>query len=257
MQTDFVDTNHAQLQPSNSRTPYGNPGHPQSRPNPQYQYGQTPSALQPTTYLHPPSGSYPAGEYPLQAYPPNQRTTVSTAPTNNALNTTYPSRLRTGVSVMVQPEKLTGGYQERLAYEAGQLNPEIDVGSGTGASTPTPSTPLAPSGRLSRVAASSSRRNRNGMVNYAEGNSDDEFDFEDESGSDGDFPSAHGPRPRGRPPKYPRLDGTPSLTPQQKEAAKAARRKAELEKGWSWLGERAPAERVVGVSKRKTMHVYQ
>lgn len=47
------------------------------------------------------------------------------------------------------------------------------------------------------------------------------------------------------------------MTPQQKEAMRQARRKAELEKGWSWLGERAPAERVVGVAKRKTMHVYQ
>ena len=139
---------------------------------------------------------------------------------------TYPSRMRTGVTALMQPENITGGPREREAFLA---EFEREMGSarpGSGTSTPRFDSP-APTGR----------RGGRRQVNYAEIEEDEEEEEEepDEPPSDPEDTSyAGGARGRRR------VDDLAT----QARAGRLKKRKDEMDKGWTWLGERAPADRV-------------
>ncbi|OCF45232.1 hypothetical protein I317_00754 [Kwoniella heveanensis CBS 569] len=257
-----------------------------SVPPPSSRYPTQPQARNASTvapvYRHP--ASHPPGTLPFFVPPPGQPTTdpsLSTPPKSQAQYTTYPSRLRTGVTGLIQPEHVTGGSKER-AHLLAELDREIAAGgrAGSGASTPRYDSP-APyagggGGRRSAAAASSMLSGRRGrVVNYAEKASDDEDeDDEDDDDSDHDeaasdpeddsygarIPVKRGP---GRPPKRDRerdsslLIGGPEHQAAMR-AGKAKRRRDEFERGLTWLGDRVPGERVKSEQVAGlTKHIYQ
>ncbi|BEJ18162.1 hypothetical protein CspHIS471_0704390 [Cutaneotrichosporon sp. HIS471] len=190
---------------------------------------------QPQAYRTP---GYPPGKLGFFLPPPGQETTDPTISTRLAKYSTYPSRLRTGATSLVQPDRVTGGPREREAYLA-QLDAEFAVARSSGASTPRVDSPVP--GRLSRTTTTTFSGRRAGRVNYAEAEeSDEDEDSEDsdieEAASDPDDDN-YGERRRKR----------------DKDAEKLAhsfrvrKKAAEAEPGWSWLGDRVPGERVKSV----------
>ncbi|KAK8865672.1 hypothetical protein IAR55_000817 [Kwoniella newhampshirensis] len=239
----------------------------------------------PAIYRHP--GSYPPGPLPFFLPPPGQPTSdpsLSTAPTSQALHTTYPSRLRTGVTGLIQPEHITGGPRERELFMA-EMDREMNISGrgGSGASTPRYDSPTpfnvggggagTGGGRRSTAAVASSaalglsgRRGR--VVNYAEKASDDEDDDDDDESelSEVDEPASDpedetfGRKKRG--PGRPRKDRDSSMFGAggdhhaASKVSKLRKKKDEMERGWTWLGDRTPGERVRSQPARGTKHAY-
>ncbi|TYJ55741.1 hypothetical protein B9479_003517 [Cryptococcus floricola] len=252
----------------------------QRPPRTSYNYTQPPrAAASPTPYAHAAPSQRPApvavynhpfthapGPLPFFTPPPGQKTTdpsLSTAPTSQALYTTYSSRLRTGVTNLVQPEHTTGSSKDREAFLADierQISSDVVDGKGSGASTPRYDSPAPFSSR--RGAASyggSSRRAR--TVNYAENISDDD-DFESPSDGEGsDEDVEYGSRRRrttGRR-DYARdsqstMGGQDVM--QSQKVYKLRRRAEEMENGWTWLGDRTPGDRVRSQTAALTKHIY-
>lgn len=195
----------------------------------------------PTNY----PASYPAGPLPLFVPPPGQRKIQGAErPRTQSFYTTYASRMRTGVSSLVQPLVVTGGPQDDFG---GALNaaPASGAGGGgggtasgyaSGSATPVGSGPelLSRSGRVMRRT-----------VNYAEdaGSIGSDDDDDDDSTSD-----ASETRRRRR--------AADAASEAQRQAAVAAQRKAERERerqaGWSWLGERPPGDRVTSMMAERS-----
>jgi chromatin structure-remodeling complex subunit SFH1 len=138
--------------------------------------------------------------------------------------------MRTGVTSLMQPENITGGPREREAFMA-EFEREMGSARASGASSPARFDSPVPK-----------RRGR--QINYAElEESSEELSEPDEPPSDPeDFSYAGGARGR-------RRDMVDTA-----RAGRLKKRKDEMDKGWTWLGERAPGERVKSTpvgSKRK------
>ncbi|ORY24684.1 hypothetical protein BCR39DRAFT_546165 [Naematelia encephala] len=172
--------------------------------------------------------AHPAGPLAYFSPPPSQPTTdpsMSYPPTSQGLYTTYPSRLRTGVTGLIQPETITGGPKER-EWLLAELDREL--GLARGGSTPPPR----------RVATMSGRARR---VNYAEAE-EEESDGEEEDEDDAR---------RG-------WTGTGSTEQQAAmRAGKLRKKREEMDRGLTWLGDRTPGERVLTRRARMTAHTYR
>ncbi|OCF75214.1 hypothetical protein I204_04067 [Kwoniella mangroviensis CBS 8886] len=243
--------------PHPSRAPYT----AQAQPQPQ-----------PAIYYHP--QSYPPGVLPYFSAPPGQKTydvTLSTPPTSQALYTTYPSRIRTGITSLVQPEHITGGPKEREAFYAEQEKELLNSQrGGSGTSTPRYDSPLP--NRSGGVGVGSTRRGGRGRVNYAEEGSDDEED--DDEDDEEELSEMEEPASDPEDDNYGsrRRPGTTRHSSSRRDtyntygggydsqsmarANKAKRKREEMDKGWSWLGDRTPAERVKSADARVTKHNY-
>lgn len=173
--------------------------------------------------------------------------------------TTYPSRLRTGVTGLIQPENITGGPREREIFLA-ELDRELFSKDRSGSAASTPRDSPAPFGRRAVAVSSGGRRGR--VVNYAEKGSDDE-DEQDESDSslsdleepasdpdDGTFGDKRkrGDRDRRRDTM---LDPQTAL-----RHGRLRKKKEEMDKGWTWLGDRVPGDKVRSQVVRPTRHQY-
>lgn len=198
-------------------------------------------------YAHPP---YPPGPLGFFLPPPGQVTMDPSMPPpqRQALLSTYPSRLRTGATSLIQPENVQGGSKEREAHLA-ELDREFAAARSSGASTPRVDSPVP--GRVSRTTTTTMSGRRAGRVNYAEAeeSEDEEESSEEEieeAPSDPDDDN-YGERRRKRDKEAERLASS----------FKARKKQAEAEPGWSWLGDRVPAERVRSVHiKSLTPHKY-
>lgn len=157
------------------------------------------------SYVAPPEPvHYPPGPYPLAATPPGlqSRGVYSRRPLSQAKFTTYESRMKTGVTTLIQPINITGGPNAAFAH----------ISSSSGLGTGGSSTPVVVEGRR-----------RATRVNYAE---DDAYE-----GMEDDDEHHHvGP-------------GRPRKSAQSRRGGGGAGEDSQA--GWSWLGERTPAERVV------------
>lgn len=223
-------------------------------------YRSSPVTLRTTApqVVHHPS-TYPTGPLPFFLPPPGQPTsdpTSFTPPTSQAIRTTYPSRLRTGVTGLIQPESITGGPKERELFLA-ELDKELfSARPGSGASTPRYD---SPAGRRP-TTLSGRRTGRGGTVNYAEDGSEEEDEDEDleeigEAPSDPeDMDYGGGGRRRRRAAEW----GGAGSTEQQAamRAGKLRKKKEEMDRGWTWLGDRAPGDRVRSQVVRPTKHQY-
>lgn len=210
---------------------------------------------------------------------------------------TYPSRMRTGVTGLMQPEHITGGPREREAFLA-EMERELAAGasgsgpgaqaggrgSASGASTPRLDS-LAPGRR--GAAATFAGRGRGRVVNYVEADESEEeesesemseleeppSDPEDESygerrrrDRDGNpLPSTLPSRGGRREPErhgstsaygYGQAGGSATDVQAAMRAGRWRKKREELERGWTWLGDKAPGERVTSVPKRETRHQY-
>ncbi|WVW80377.1 hypothetical protein I302_102358 [Kwoniella bestiolae CBS 10118] len=225
-------------------------------------------------YYHP--QSYPPGILPYFSAPPGQKTydvTLSTPPTSQALYTTYPSRIRTGITSLVQPEHITGGSKEREAFYAEQERELLNAQrGGSGTSTPRYDSPLPGRG----AGLSTSRRGGRGRVNYAEDASDDDEDEEEDDEEDDEEEMEEPPsdpeddnygsrrRPGATRHSSSRRDlhsygaggGYGHDSQLMARANKAKRKREEMDRGWTWLGVRTPAERVRSSGARVTKHAY-
>ncbi|WWC88107.1 uncharacterized protein L201_003011 [Kwoniella dendrophila CBS 6074] len=255
---------------------------PQQSQQQQQQYHQ--QVQQSTAYHHP--QSFSPGVLPYFTAPPGQRTTdpsLNTPPTSQALYTTYPSRIRTGISSLVQPENITGGSKEREAFIAEQERELAQIqkgggGGGSGTSTPRYDSPI-PNKRPGLTSNfSSSRRNGGtgrGRVNYAENASDDDDEDDDEDEEDSELSDLEEPDSDPDDDNYGsrRRPGTERTARQSSrrdnslivggyehqlamKAGKAKRKREEMDKGWTWLGDRTPAERVRSLHAKVTRHAY-
>jgi hypothetical protein len=180
---------------ANNQSPYGSPApsYPAQQHAPQPAYQQQNIVIPPV--------SYAGGNYPLAAVPPGSvtRGILARRPVSQAKWTTYESRVKTGVTTLIQPINITGGP-----------NPAFSQMPSTGGGA---STPVAPEGRR-----------RTTRVNYAE---DEAYEgLEDDDGGD-----AGGTR-------YSRR-----MAQQSRRADNASN--GDIQAGWSWLGDRAPSDRVV------------
>lgn len=185
----------------------------------------------------------PEGPLPLYTTPPGQPTYDSSllAPARSqAMYSTYPSRLRTGVTSMVQPEIITGGPREREAFLA-EYEREMGGKSGSGVSTPRFDSP-AP--RPTFRPAVTGRRGR--TVNYVDKGSDEDSDSSlSELGSE-DEDSGKRARKRDQP-----LD-----VQSMQRLSRLKRKKDEMDKGWTWLGDRTPADKVSSSYVKGPKHRY-
>lgn len=195
--------------------------------------------------------TYPAGPLGYFLPPPGQRSlldpTLSTPPVTQAFYTTYPSRLRTGVTALVQPENVTGGPREREAQLAEQER-ELAGARSSGTNTPRIESP-APS-RPGRTTTTTFSGRRAGRVNYAEADESEDEDPSseeeiEEAPSDPDD-ETFGERRRRRDP-YAEKE-------YQNRVVKIKRKHTEVQQGWTWLGDRAPAERVKSEIAKVTKH---
>jgi chromatin structure-remodeling complex subunit SFH1 len=248
---------------------------PSYRPQPQ---AAAAVSHRPQVYQHPPT--YEAGPLPYFLPPPGQTTTdptLSRPPVTQSYHSTYPSRLRTGVSGLIQPEVITGGPKER-EYFLAELDREIAaVQSGSGASTPRFDSPAPFSRKQTTTTTFSGRRGR--VVNYAEKESEDED--EDDMSDIGEAPSdpedmsygerrkratsaldrsAGGEKLRREAERMAQSMGGPGGGPVDVQAAMRAgrlrKKREEMERGWTWLGDRAPGDRVRSIRARPTRHQY-
>lgn len=202
---------------------------------------------QPQYYYYP---EYQAGPLGFFLPPPGQPTldpSFRLPPSKQALYTTYPTRLRTGATSLVQPEHVTGGSRQREAYLA-ELDREVIAGHMSGASTPRVDSP-AP-GRRGRTTTTTMSGRRAGRVNYAEAEeeSDEESSDEEieEAASDPED-DTYGER---------RVRRRDKDAEQVATKIKIRRKQAEQEPGWTWLGDRVPAERVRSEVAKLTKHKF-
>ncbi|KAL7424227.1 Chromatin structure remodeling complex protein sfh1 [Cryptotrichosporon argae] len=203
---------------------------------------------------------------PFFTPPPGQPTvdpTLSTPPTSQGLYTTYASRLRTGVSTLIQPEHATGTSRDREALLAdaereGALPP---AHAQSGASTPRVDSPAPlPRARGAAAAASFSGR-RGGRVNYAEKEESDESS--EESSDDDAVEAASDPEDadygaKGQSQGRRGAGAGRSAREADMAAAKerARKRRREEEEGvWTWLGDIAPGDRVRSARAKQTRHL--
>lgn len=190
--------------------------------------------------------------------------------------------MRTGVTGLIQPERVSGGPKERKAFLA-ELDKEMPVSggfntpgygrlSGSGTSTPRFDSPAPfPSSRRMTAASAatgaglgSSRRGR--VVNYAEKASDDE-DFSEEEDDFGEPASDpddvdYGSRRRRAAGGSRRESAAPLVVgglehQAAMRAGKLRRKMEELDRGWTWLGDRTPGDRVRSQVAGVTKHVYR
>lgn len=184
--------------------------------------------------------------------------------------TTYPSRLRTGVSGLVQPDNITGGPREREHFLA-ELEREMALArSGSNGSTPLRDSPAPFTMGRKQMTMSGRATGRGGRVSYVEKESDDE-ESEDDADDLDDIQEA---------PSDPEDEtfGERRRTARDRDAAQTAARewkgigtveqqaamragklrkkRDELDKGWTWLGDRVPGERVRSAQRRVTRYEY-
>ena len=194
---------------------------------------------QPVIYKRP--NAIPEGPLPLYHPPPGQPTldaTMREPPKSQAMYTTYPSRMRTGVTSLLQPETITGGPREREAFMA-EFDREMgSAKAGSGASTPARFDSPAPTGR----------RGGRRQVNYAEMEESSEEESEPEEPPSDPEDSSYAGGARGKR----RGDDVQGMA----RAGRLKKRKDELDKGWTWLGERTPAEWVRGAQVRPSRMTY-
>ena len=225
------------------------PAHPPGPPPPQYFYHELTFPPGPRPYFRPPPGQ--ATRNP--ARPP---------PVSQAMYSTYASRLRTGVTGLVQPETITGGPREREQRLA-ELDREIAGGTASGTATPRYDSPVPASTRRPGLAGRPSGRRT--TVNYAEAGSDEEESEEEED----DEPQEAGSDPEdgnwGGRDRRRRDTGTPAGRPSmagQMDRDVAARvmrmrkRNEDLERGITWLGDRVPGDKVRSVQFKASRHQY-
>ena len=211
----------------------------------------------PQTYHHP--STYSPGPLAFFLAPPGQLTgdpTLSTPPVSQALRTTYPSRLRTGITGLLQPETVTGGPREREFFFA-ELDRELgNVRSGSGTSTPRYDSPAA----RRQTTFSGRRTGRLGAVSYAEEASDEEDEDGEEEEEIGEAPSDPDDMDYGRSGRKRKKGERTGVGGMDHQAAirlgKLRKRKDELDRGWTWLGDRVPGERVRSQLVRATNHQF-
>lgn len=218
---------------------YGTPTRPPTHAHPQQRPGYPPGhpaaqqPQRPAVYQLP--LQYPDGPLGFFLPPPGQRTldpTLQTPPVTQGLFTTYPSRLRTGVTSLMQPEGAEGGAKEREEWS--QRYDAEEAARSSGANTPRTDSPAPRAGRTTTVTTLSGRRA--GRVNYAEKESSDEEEEEseeevEEAASDPED-DTYGERKRKK-----------DDLVQQAKVIKRKKRE-EQSKTWTWIGDRVPAERV-------------
>lgn len=159
---------------------------------------------------------------------------------------------------LVQPENITGGPRERELFLA-ELDRELaNARSGSGTSTPRYDSPAA----RRPTTLSGRRTGRGGAVNYAEKESDDEEEEVEEeeeeeireAPSDPEDMDYGGGRKRRRGGDW---GGTGSTEQQAAmRAGKLRKKRDEMDRGWTWLGDRVPGERVRSQQVRATNHSY-
>ena len=212
--------------------------------------------------------TYPPGPLAYFLAPPGQSTldpTLSAPPNTQALHSTYPSRLRTGVTGLVQPETVTGGPRERELLLQ-ELDREL-AAARSATSTPRLESPAPYGGSSRRPTVHGRAGGRGTKVNYAE--KDESEDSEEESSlSELEEPASdpedtsYGERRRRDRSNDARPRGRGSAVPQaidyqaSARANRLQRRQEELARGWTWLGDRAPAERVTSSRAQPTAHNY-
>ena len=173
---------------------------------------------------------------------------------------------------MAQPENITGGPREREQLLA-ELDRELATArSGSGASTPRLDSPAS---FARRTTLSGRRIGRGGAVNYAEKESEDEVEEEEEDDEMSDVQEAtsdpedgdYGGRGGGR--RRVDRDRSSGITPgrvwmgigtaEQQAAMRAGKlrkKRDEMDRGWTWLGDRVPGERVRSQPFKGTQHHY-
>lgn len=170
--------------------------------------------------------------------------TLSKPARSQAMYSTYPSRMRTGVTSLVQPELITGGPRERAAFLEEYEREMQGMGGGkpgSGVSTPRLNSP-AP--RATFRPTITGRRGR--AVNYVDKGSDEDSDSSlSDIGSD---PEDDNRRVR-------RKDQPMDIQSAQR-IARLKRKKDEMDKGWTWLGDRTPGDKVTSVGVRAIKHKY-
>jgi len=245
------------------------PGRPPNNPQPVTATPQPPAH---PVYQH--ELTFPPGPLPYFRPPPGQRTRDPSRPPpiTQAMYSTYPTRLRTGVTGLIQPENITGGPRERENLLA-ELDRELAVArTGSGATTPRVDSP-APFPTSRRPILSGRRGGRGGAVNYAENMSEEEESEDEEEEQivepasdpeDADY--GRGGRRRGDRDKSAGHGATPISRPwnqmgQAEQAAtiragKLRKRKEEMDRGWTWLGDRVPGDRVRGYVAKGTKHIH-
>lgn len=194
------------------------------------------------------AGTFPEGPLPLFMAPPGQPTldaTLLTPARSQGMYCTYPSRMRTGVTSLVQPEIITGGPREREAFLA-EYEREMGGKSGSGVSTPRLDSP-AP--RPTFKPNITGRRGR--AINYVDKGSDEDSDSSlSDLGSDPEDDTF------GRRGRAAKKDQAPDMQTLQR-LSRLKRKKDEMDKGWTWLGDRTPGDKVTSVSVRGVKHRYQ
>lgn len=200
--------------------------------------------------------THPPGPLPFFVAPPGQ---TGAEANTQALLTTYPSRLRTGVTGLIQPENITGGPRERELFLA-ELDKELFAPPTSGVNSPRDSpAPFGPSRRA--VTTTSGRRSR--MVSYAEqGSDEDEDDDEEEEESEAEDPAsdpedgsygargdAGGRRTRQRRDMH-------QVNGDNAKQGRLKKKRDEMDRGWTWLGDRCPGERVRSQRTATTKHQY-
>jgi chromatin structure-remodeling complex subunit SFH1 len=159
---------------------------------------------------------------------------------------------------LIQPENITGGPKERELFLA-ELDREL-FAPASGGTTPRDSpAPFGPTRRA--VTTTSGRRSK--MVSYAEQGSDEDEDDEEEeeesepeapeSDPDDDSYGGRGGRKRGRRETYqPQVNGGFDNAKQ----GRLKKKRDEMDRGWTWLGDRCPGERVRSTRAPMTKHQY-
>ncbi|KAK4686922.1 chromatin structure-remodeling complex subunit SFH1, partial [Tremellales sp. Uapishka_1] len=243
-------TMHPPLRPTGNSSQRASP-YPTSSSRPPITY--RPPVSRPT-YHHPPT--YPPGPLGFFLPPPGQVTTdptLATPPTSQAVFTTYPSRLRTGVTGLVQPETVTGGPKERELFLAELDREVVNSGRASGTSTPRHDSP-APFGKRASTSFSGRRTGRGAVVSYAEKDSSEEEEEEEEEFEEP--PSDPEDDNYGRESRRPRRDKGFELQQPSAKMGRLRKRKDELEKGWTWLGARTPGDKVRSQVVKMTKHNY-
>ncbi|WOO85705.1 Chromatin structure-remodeling complex subunit sfh1 [Vanrija pseudolonga] len=196
--------------------------------------------------------TYPPGPLGFFLAPPGQRTfdhTLQSTPVTQGFFTTYPSRMRTGVTTLVQPETVTGGPKER-EYFLAELDRELAGARSSGQSTPRIESPAPHLSRKSTTTTLSGRRA--GRVNYAE---KEESEEEEESSEEEIGEAASDPEDDNYGERRRRRDtGLSADHLASMRIGRIKKKHSELERGWTWLGDRVPAERVKSEIARVTKH---
>jgi chromatin structure-remodeling complex subunit SFH1 len=162
------------------------------------------------------------------------------------------------VTGLIQPENITGGPKERELFLA-ELDKELFAPPPSGGNTPRDSpAPFGPSRRA--VTTTSGRRSR--MVSYAEqGSDEDEEEDEEEEESEPEDPASdpedgsYGGRGDGGGRRQRQRRETQTHGDLSKQG-RLKKKRDEMDKGWTWLGDRCPGERVRSMRAQNTKHQY-